>query len=740
MMLCVRRSVLILVLLALVTAASPAAAQEDPVAPTDPEPSLAQNATGPCLPVGLALAVLSSDGTVADILPANEVDDTTAAGGRTIILNGPGVVGPCAQFQGYWGPQGAGAALSKLMLYQYGATTGASVDGRKLVGRDGLEVKRRGPTRHAARLGAYTKLEKTGKYRFVAEFSVAATQADSTGAAGKTVEESLRVPFVVEVREKAERKTGAVEGFVYAVREGERQPVAGAVVRIASAVPASVRGDADLSTVVQFGSRELWRDSELQDEIDSRAYSLSALSMRARAVDGKAISREWALATRLAQEGCLQGLSATTDEKGHYRIEATAGAYIVMAKARGYEVQFYDGKPSRSDADRVRVAAGKTTGPINFKLASGEAVKPPESPEDPEYGAITGHVGGEGSSDLLGAIVVAVPARRSSEPDPGLLGDTDPDPNKKTELTARTDEQGIYKMKAPEGAYYVYAYAEGYARQWYLLKANAETADVVKVQSQAVTKGVDFRLAAARSPEDPDPNDPELYGVISGTVYGPDGPLAGSAFVVALLPSNEDTPPEQSPVLDEPAPGLEPERPIARTDESGRYKLRVPVGKWVVRAEAEGFAPQVYRKHEDSDAPTVFAIRGGEEWGGIDFKLSPAERTAITGRVLKKGTDDPVGGAVVWALARPTLVPGREVEPRLQARALTEEDGTYVLLVPAGTYAVGVVIHPELSDPDTAALWWDNKRSLNEADLITLADGAVVADIDFAIARTREVP
>lgn len=718
-----RRLVLVCSLLVLVAAVGPAAAQEDASLPGESEPVDADEGRGPCLPVGLALAVLSSDGTVADILPGHEARSATDAGSRRIVLDGPGAVGACAEFQGYWGAQSAGTAASKLMLYRLGAGTGSSAEEPKLVDRDGLQEKRRGPSRHTARMVAFAKLDEAGKYRFVAEITVAATPVDSTAAGGRTVEERLRVPFVVEVREKAEIGRGGVAGFVYGVRDGKRHPIAGAIIRIAPAAAVSLRRSAGSS------AGDLWQDSDLQADQEPR-YALPALPGRARALGDKSVSRDWKPWAGTMEGRVAEARAAVTDEKGHYRIEAAPGAYVAMAKARGYQIQYFDGKKQRRDADRLSVEADKTLSGINFRLEASDGPKPPDKPVDPAHGAITGHVGSENSPDIKGAVVVAVPARRASDSEPGR------------ELGARTDEHGVYRMRVPEGAYFVYAYAHGYARQWYLLQTSPEAADVVKVQAGSIRQGVDFRLVEGETPGDPGPPHPEGKGVIRGSVHGPEGPLVGAALVMALPPASDAPPREEPrPLLDEPAPGTEPDRPVARTDEEGNYELSVPVGKWVVRAEAGGFAPSYYRENEDSDAPTVFTVEAGDVYEDVDFKLDPVEATAITGQVTIRGSERPLAGALVWALSRPKPdAPGSEAEPPLQVRAITEEDGTYVLHVPAGTYAVGVVIRPEHSDPDRALLWWDNKRSLDEADLITLDEGEVVEKINFDIIADREVP
>jgi hypothetical protein len=344
------------------------------------------------------------------------------------------------------------------------------------------------------------------------------------------------------------------------------------------------------------------------------------------------------------------------------------------------------------------------------------------------------------SDGLRGAIVVAVPAGHGSQP--GLpLGDEDPAPRPGERLYTRTDEKGHYKMEAPVGAYLVMAEAEGYDAQWFHGATNRDDATPVKVEAAKVTEGVSFRLRKAEGPGDPEPPNPSEHGIISGIVLGPDGHIGGA--VLTALPARSNGLPLEMPVgpRDEPVPDPETDNPRTRTDEGGNYRLVVPVGAWIVRCEAEGFVTQHYVDPGNPNTPKVFVVRNGDTYDGVNFEMVPGVLTAIKGRVTVKGTERGIEGAIIWGLTVPDPnLPGVPVVPRVQVRTATEKDGTYVLHVPAGTFAVGVVIHPQNSDPDTAALWWDNKDKLADADLIAIAKGEVVEGINFAVARTNVDP
>ena len=58
---------------------------------------------------------------------------------------------------------------------------------------------------------------------------------------------------------------------------------------------------------------------------------------------------------------------ARTDTSGHYSVSLVPGAYIALARARGYAVEFFNGKNNLLSADIIRIT-GDTSG-VNFTLA-----------------------------------------------------------------------------------------------------------------------------------------------------------------------------------------------------------------------------------------------------------------------------------------------------------------------------------------------------------------------------------
>ncbi len=223
----------VLVILALLAFALPVAAQVDPGPPGRPDPNLPPDQDRAfCLPVGLALTVFSQDGTVADILPVNPVSsDRAGTAPREITLPGPGVVGACVDYEGYWGSGVGGTATARLTLHEYASdSSGASIT--RPVAHDKLEETRRGPATHSAKLKALTKLERPGKYHFLAVIDVSAKPAATAAVAPRLVEDNLKVRFTVVIREEpVERPPGAIEGRVVNVTEdGTVKPIAGAIV------------------------------------------------------------------------------------------------------------------------------------------------------------------------------------------------------------------------------------------------------------------------------------------------------------------------------------------------------------------------------------------------------------------------------------------------------------------------------------------------------------------------------
>lgn len=579
-----KRLVPLLIVFVLLAAALPAAAQTNPEPPQRPAPGqlppMEQRAF--CLPIGLALAVLSQDGTVADILPAPRDPQSIGGTAREIVLPGPTAVGACAEFQGFWGPGASGTAAAMLVLYQVDPT-GAGASLTTPVARDGLEETKRGPATHQASLKALTKLEKPGKYHFVAALQVSAEGTPTAAAVPAKVEDSLRVPFTIVINEKPdEQPLGAIEGTVATIAaDGTLKPLAGAVVMAMPAVAAP-------RPLGQAGAGASTGASTGASLVGPIGGSVGPLPSPVVVLGGEI--------------GAADPGRVVTDEKGHYILKVPAGRYAVSAVARGFQPQYFKGKLDPREADPVGVKPGETAGGVDFELLAAEAPKPPEPQPEPQ---------------------------------------------------------------------------------------------------------------------------PKEYGVITGLVMGPDGPIEG-ALVTAVPPRN--------PIGAVPNPGSAAGSAV-RTGADGTYKLKVEVGKWMVTAAADGYKPQWFKGQDEPQNAELIAVTAGSEAEDVDFSLARLTITSISGTVIRSGTGAiiPVGGATVIAVLRPPNVVDPVISPVPTFKAVTDRDGKFTIVVPPGTYAVGLIVGPASNTRDPVTIWWDKKTKIEDADLITVAEGDAREGIDFAI-------
>jgi protocatechuate 3,4-dioxygenase beta subunit len=115
------------------------------------------------------------------------------------------------------------------------------------------------------------------------------------------------------------------------------------------------------------------------------------------------------------------------------------------------------------------------------------------------------------------------------------------------------------------------------------------------------------------------------------------------------------------------AQGLRPYRPVAETDEAGRFRIEgLAPGEIVLRAEAlDLVSPDRTVTVSDAHQP-------------VDLRLPPVAR--VRGRVLDR-RGDPVGGAVVRLAA-----PDDERAATPPTRTTSDVAGRFVVLVPAGRY------------------------------------------------------
>ena len=286
------------------------------------------------------------------------------------------------------------------------------------------------------------------------------------------------------------------------------------------------------------------------------------------------------------------GNATTTDDQGQYLIP---GDYRVRAEpaGAGQVGEFYNDTTDWSQAERVTVASGTTTGNIDFLLATG--------------GSISGTVTREGDgTPVAGADVWA----HTYECCGGGNGTT----------TASDGSYTIPGLSPGEYRVQVRPHEEGLSGEFFASTMDWSLAGRVAVTAGGNATGVDFTLPAG--------------GAISGLVTQSDGTTAISDVFVQA--SDFDTGAYASGA------------PTAR---DGTYTISgLPAGSYRVETwvpDELNFAREYYPSTTDWDLAQAVVVVVGTTTPDIDFTLDGGG--SISGRVLQSNGVTPIANANVWA-------------------------------------------------------------------------------------------
>ena len=391
---------------------------------------------------------------------------------------------------------------------------------------------------------------------------------------------------------------------------------------------------------------------------------------------------------------------AKTDSLGNYELgRLFPGVYVLVAKARGYLVEYYDGVSKFSEATPVQVAEDDTLEGYNFALNPGGKI----------LGTVTSEEDGQ---PLAGAHVMAVLVVQP-----------------RVKLHAITGEDGTYEIDGvPTGTYKAAAVKVGYALEWYQDAATEQEAALIRVEAPDEVTGIDFTLA--------------MRSAIEGTITDV---ISGEPLRHALVFANRLSA----------VPERHPELFFARTDSLGHYVLPVPPGTYALGAVHRGYRPVFYQQKLDPRQADPVTVVENQHTTGIDIALVPFG--TISGTVVDDSTGQPIAGAKVSAarLGHPKhhdwrhLFPGWPVDPRripdfpkdvidhLTRSAFhtrTAEDGTYTFPgLPAGKYLVRAAAKGYVAE------YYDNTTNIREATPVVVKDSTETGGIDFALGHGASI-
>src|SRR5574341_1044634 len=374
---------------------------------------------------------------------------------------------------------------------------------------------------------------------------------------------------------------------------------------------------------------------------------------------------------------------ALTQNDGTYRVEALkSGNYFVQIWADGYISEFYDNARTPDQATLVAVNEPNETSNINFVLSTG--------------GAISGQVADKDNKPIAGAIVQAYFAKPDSLFYRGFG-------------MALTEEDGTYKIIGLEpGAYIVSAEAWtpwSYAQQWYENVGSPDSATVIQVEEEQTVTGIDFTLDL-----------PKIAGSINGVVTNLKGePLAG-ASIQAYGPADSIE--------------LKPRFwGYANTDSSGRYRIDLPAGDYLVMASAyNGWQSVVlwYPNVSTPDSAVLVTVEKDVDREGIDFKLPLVNGDGVIAGKVTAEDGRALAGAFIEVMPATT-----EPAWKVWAYGSTDSTGHYIVsTLPPGQYFV----HAQYWENDRfGEQWYLLADSREQATAITLDESQKIGDIDFKL-------
>ncbi len=419
--------------------------------------------------------------------------------------------------------------------------------------------------------------------------------------------------------------------------------------------------------------------------------------------------------------GCYS-FATRTDQNGNYRLSnIDPGQYLLHAVSPTpqYMSQWYDGKATAFDADRITVVDSPGVTFANFVLRGGIMPMP--------LITVSGSVQDTANNPLKQAEVFFVRAgfalNSNSTVDDfrgmfdldGRFLDFHLDGHSPHVFRAVTDSLGAYSLKVIPGTFIAFARARGYMVSFYLNESDPLTADRLMLTKD--TTGIDFVLHLLP---------PVALGTISGSVLDSATQAGVRSRIIAFR--NRWSAPDAYP---------HPRTYTVDTDSLGAYTLKdlLPGSYFVLALPMGNYAPAFYSSDTSTMSwrhATPVVVNGNDVTGiDIDVREIPSLAHGFTGIA---GTIHPdsqpesaAAGTIVYAQWNSTVA----------GFGIADETGHFEIagLAP-GTYTVSADLpgfDPQASKTATASYTPQGVPVFGSVDLSLSAVVSSVADPSSAI-------
>ncbi|HET7153337.1 MAG TPA: carboxypeptidase regulatory-like domain-containing protein, partial [Candidatus Kapabacteria bacterium] len=223
-------------------------------------------------------------------------------------------------------------------------------------------------------------------------------------------------------------------------------------------------------------------------------------------------------------------------------------------------------------------------------------------------------------------------------------------------ITVETNDSGMFDIFLPIGTYIVRADAQGYVTTFYgntdsmpgtLLKVLLSMSDTVNIAMKPVPQGT-------------------LVGEVTNAKTG--API-GDAIITAIFKGNK---PDSTGIT---IPGYG-RIFITKTNDSGKYSLRLPPGVYIVRADARGYAGEWYVATDSVSAARMIRIVA-DSTDTANFQLQPI--SVVRGCSISGMVTNASGKAIAGAKVKITFVDGddRDDDSVFSETVLTDSTGHY---------------------------------------------------------------